>query len=178
MLNENGLKEALTNKTIEVDNGLENIKDNSIQVTLGDTLKVYESPVLDIKKTNYTKTLVIPEEGLLLEPNKLYLGRTNEYTKTNGYVPLLSGQDVLAAVGMEIHITAGFGDNGFEGTWTLEIICTNPTIVYPGMIIGEIYYSPLIGDDKITYQGKYLGQIEPTASRIEKDYKGSEQNAN
>ena len=105
-----------------------------------------------------------------MEPNKLYLGSTNEYTKTDGYVPVLSGLLELATLGMEIHITAGFGDNGFEGTWTLEIICSNPTIVYPNMEIGRVYYYPLIGDDKIKYRGKYFGQIDPTESRLAKEY--------
>lgn len=73
---------------------------------------------------------------------------------------------------MEIHVTAGFGDNGFEGTWTLEIVCTNPTKVYPGMPIGRVYYYPLIGDADIEYRGKYFGQVEPTASRLSQEYEG------
>ncbi len=83
---------------------------------------------------------------------------------------MLAGKEELATLGMEIHITAGFGDNGFEGTWTLEIVCANPTIVFPGMDIGEIYYFPLIGDPEIEYRGKYFRQIEPTASRLSQEY--------
>lgn len=169
MLNEEGLKKELDG-TIYVDNGADNIGENYIFVTLGDTLKVYDEPVLDTKNPNNSETLEISETGLLLEPNKLYLGRTNEYTKTYGFVPLLSGLTELASLGMEIHITAGFGDNGFEGTWTLEIICANPTIVYPNMPIGRIYYYPLIGDSSIEYRGKYFGQIDPTESKLSQEY--------
>ena len=82
----------------------------------------------------------------------------------------MAGTEELAAIGMEIHVTAGFGDNGFEGTWTLEIVCTNPTRVYPRMPIGRIYYYPLIGDDDIKYRGKYFEQVEPTASRLHQEY--------
>lgn len=170
MLNKNGLEEAINNNTIYVENALNNIQENYILVTLGDTLKVYNQPVLDIKQPSLIKTISIPQDGLILEPNKLYLGRTNEYTKTHGYVPLLSGLPELAALGMEIHITAGFGDNGFEGTWTLEIICANPTKVYPDIPIGRLYYLPVIGDEQITYCGKYFGQVEATESRMQKDF--------
>ena len=38
------------------------------------------------------------------------------------------------------------------------------------MPIGKLYYTPLIGDDSISYQGKYLGQVDPTISRMELDY--------
>lgn len=169
MLNKNAIEKQL-NTNIYVDDGKEKIGENYIFVTLGDTLKVYDTPLLDIKSQNESRTITIPEEGLLLEPNKLYLGRTNEYTKTYGFVPLLSGLTELATLGVEIHITAGFGDNGFEGTWTLEIICANPTILYPNMPIGRLYYYPLIGDPSIEYKGKYLGQIDPTESRIEREY--------
>lgn len=169
MLNKNAIEKQL-NTNIYVDDGKEKIGENYIFVTLGDTLKVYDTPLLDIKSQNESRTITIPEEGLLLEPNKLYLGRTNEYTKTYGFVPLLSGLTELATLGVEIHITARFGDNGFEGTWTLEIICANPTILYPNMPIGRLYYYPLIGDPSIEYKGKYLGQIDPTESRIEREY--------
>lgn len=170
MLNKKGLKEAILKDEIYVENGINNIGENYIDVTLGDMLKVYDTPLLDIQNPNPTKTIMIPDTGLILEPNKLYLGRTNEYTKTYGYVPLLSGLPKLASLGVEIHITAGFGDNGFEGTWTLEIICANPTKVYPNIPIGRIYYYPLIGDPSIEYRGKYFGQVEATESRLSKEY--------
>ena len=168
MLNNEGIKSEIEKNNIYVDKP--EIGENYIYVNLGDTLKVYDTPVLDAKQTSPTKTIIIPEEGLILEPNKLYLGRTEEFTKTYNFVPLLGGLDDIAREGMEIHITAGFGDNGFEGTWTLEIICALPTIVYPKMRIGKIYYNALIGDPQIEYRGKYFGQIEPTESRLSEEY--------
>ena len=169
MLNKNGIKEGLS-QGIYVDSSQDKIGENYITVTLSNMLKTYETPLLETTSPNPSQTILIPETGFILEPNKLYLGSTNEYTKTDGYVPVLSGLLELATLGMEIHITAGFGDNGFEGTWTLEIICSNPTIVYPNMEIGRVYYYPLIGDDKIKYHGKYFGQIDPTESRLAKEY--------
>ena len=174
MLSKKGILKEL-DKNICVDNAFKNTKDNYILVTLNDILKTYEENDIDIKKQLKTKKIKIPKEGLVLEPNKLYLGRTNEFTKTEEFVPVLSGLDNIAIMGMEIHITAGFGDNGFEGTWTLEIICSNKTKVYPNMLIGRVYYHPLVGDTSIKYRGKYFGQIEATESRISTEYNKQEE---
>lgn len=74
-----------------------------------------------MKTPNAVKKLIIPEEGLLLEPRRLYLGRTNEFTKTDKYIPMLEGRSSTGRLGLFIHVTAGFGDVGFAGFWTLEI---------------------------------------------------------
>lgn len=178
MLSNQAIKEELKRKSITVDNGINNLESNSIKVTLGDKIKVYDAPYLKITESTPTKEFTIPEEGLILKPNELYIARTYEFTKTYGFVPLLAGKEELAAIGMEIHITAGFGDNGFEGTWTLEIVCANPTKIYPRMEIGEIYYYPLIGDANIEYRGKYFRQVEATASRLCEEYpKNTEKNS-
>lgn len=177
MLSSQALKDEIKRKSINVDGKNDNIQNNFIEVTLGDSIKVYDAPFLNVTEDTPTREIIIPQEGLMLKPNELYIGRTAEFTKTYGFVPLLAGREELAAVGMEIHVTAGFGDNGFEGTWTLEIVCANPTIVYPGMPIGQIYYYPLIGDDNIKYRGKYFGQVDPTSSRLYKEYGNEEKEA-
>jgi len=55
---------------------------NSYNLRLHNELLVYEEDVLDMKKLNKTRNIIIPEEGYILNPGKLYLGRTFEYTKT------------------------------------------------------------------------------------------------
>ena len=67
----------------------ERINPNSYNLSLYPQLMVYDTPVLDMKKNNPTRILEIPESGLTLEPGKLYLGRTDEYTRTEGLVPCL-----------------------------------------------------------------------------------------
>ncbi len=67
----------------------EQLNPNSYNLRLHDELLVYSDPVLDMKKPNAYERIRIPEEGLVLEPNKLYLGRTMEYTATEGLVPML-----------------------------------------------------------------------------------------
>lgn len=74
------------------------INPNSYNLSLYKELLVYENVVLDMKTKNTTSKIIIPEDGLLLEPNKLYLGRTNEFTSTDKYVPMLEG-DVLRQEG-------------------------------------------------------------------------------
>lgn len=142
---------------------------NSYYLHIADELVIYDEDVLECKKPNKTRKVTIPEEGYVLRPGELYLSRTLEYTETDHFVPLLCGRLSLAALGVTIHITAGFGDNGFKGTWTLEIFCIKPVRIYPGMRVCQVCYFPVVGEENIKYTGKYLGQIDATASRIYKD---------
>ena len=146
------------------------INPNSYNLKLGKELVVYKDDVLDSKKENATETIIIPEEGLVLEPNKLYLGKTIEYTETDKYIPMLNGRSSIGRLGLTIHVTAAFGDVGFKGTWTLEIFALKPIRIYPNMEICQICYYPIIGDPAIRYNGKYLGQQDVTASRLYKEY--------
>lgn len=170
MLNSNGIEAELKRGSIYVDGMRSDVFENGVTVTLGDTLKVYDGPALDVTKSSPYEEFTIPESGLILKPGELYIGRTHEFTKTYGFVPILKGTEELAALGMDIHVTAGFGDNGFEGTWTLEIKCSLPTIVYPNMKVGYLTYDPLIGSADTLYRGKYFGQIDPTTSRLSSEY--------
>lgn len=137
---------------------------NSYNLTLHDELLIYRSGVLDMKTPNETETLAIPEDGLLLEPGRLYLGRTVEYTRTDAYVPMLEGRSSTGRLGLCIHVTAGFGDVGFAGYWTLEIFCIHPIRIYPGVGICQIYYHTIAGDYDSYRSGKYQNNtgIQPS----------------
>ena len=111
----------------------ESVGPNSYSVHIGNELLIYENDVLECKKKSETRKIIIPEDGYILRPGELYLSRTVEYTESNHFVPLLCGRFSLASLGVMIHITAGFGDNGFKGTWTLEICCVKPVKIYPNM---------------------------------------------
>lgn len=113
---------------------------NSYNLRLHEELAVYTEPVLDMKKPQPLERLVIPPEGLLLEPGRLYLGRTIEYTETRGYVPMLEGRSSIGRLGLSVHITAGFGDVGFRGYWTLEIFALVPIRIYAGVEICQVFY--------------------------------------
>ncbi len=128
---------------------------NSYNLRLHRDLLVYTEPVLDMKKRNNVTTLSIPDEGLVLEPGKLYLGRTLEFTRTDSVVPMLEGRSSIGRLGLFIHITAGFGDVGFKGYWTLEMFCVLPIRIYPDIEICQIFYHSIEGDFDRYVSNKY-----------------------
>ena len=137
---------------------------NSYNLRLHNELLVYDDPVLDMKKPAATTKIRIPESGFTLEPRKLYLGRTVEFTRTTHLVPMLEGRSSVGRLGVFVHVTAGFGDVGFAGYWTLEMFCIQPVIIYPGVEICQIYYHTIEGDYEPYSSGKYQGNkgIQPS----------------
>lgn len=131
------------------------------------TNQVLRDYALDPKKENETIDITIPEEGYVLLPGTLYLGETVEYTETYGYVPKIDGRSTTGRLGIVIHLTAGFGDNGFKGKWTLEITVTHPVIVYPNMEIGQLYFEELQGDSSMKYEGKYQNQQGVQGAKVD-----------
>src|SRR5690606_33310908 len=108
---------------------------NSYNLTLHDELMVYEELVLDMAKPNRVRRIALPVDGLTLSPNQLYLGRTAERTTTRNLVPQIEGRSSVGRLGLFVHVTAGFGDVGFSGYWTLEIYAVQPVKIYPGVPI-------------------------------------------
>jgi dCTP deaminase len=143
---------------------------NSYNLRLHNELLVYEDNVLDMKKINKRKSIVIPDEGMLLEPGRLYLGRTYEYTETDKYVPMLEGRSSIGRLGLYIHVTAGFGDVGFSGYWTLEIQCIQPVKIYPMVEICQIYYHSIEGEYERYQSGKYQNNTGIQPSMLYKDF--------
>lgn len=127
---------------------------NSYDVHLSKYLAVYEDEVLDAKKHNKIKEIIIPEEGFVLQPGTLYLGVTQEYTETHNSVPFLEGKSSIGRLGIDIHATAGKGDVGFCNTWTLEISCVHPVRVYAGMPVGQLIYFTVEGEIENYYNKK------------------------
>ncbi|MCL2415988.1 MAG: dCTP deaminase [Defluviitaleaceae bacterium] len=143
---------------------------NSYNLRLHNKMLVYDGAVLDMKRPNPTRELAIPQEGIVLEPGRLYLGRTMEYTATNGYVPMLEGRSSVGRLGVFIHVTAGFGDVGFSGFWTLEIHCVHPVRIYAGVEICQIYYHTIQGAYSNYSSGKYQNNREIQPSLMYKDF--------
>ncbi|MFV0399464.1 MAG: dCTP deaminase [Oscillospiraceae bacterium] len=143
---------------------------NSYNLSLHDKLVVYTDRTLDMKKDNPHKTIDIPESGLRLEPGTLYLGRTEEFTETKNLVPMLEGRSSVGRLGVFIHVTAGFGDVGFRGYWTLEIHCIQPVIIYPHVQVCQIYYHTLEGEHAEYASGKYQDNGGIQTSRLYRDF--------
>ena len=60
--------------------------------------------------------------------------------------PFLEGKSSTGRLGIDIHATAGKGDVGFCGNWTLEISVKQPVRIYKGMPIGQLIYFPVDGE--------------------------------
>ncbi|MBQ8294042.1 MAG: hypothetical protein IJX89_01480 [Alphaproteobacteria bacterium] len=118
-------------------------------------------------KHHETIDIKIPETGLVLHPMFGFLGSTVEYTETRNLIPHIDGKSSVGRNFIKNHFTAGRGDDGFCGDWTLEIEVLYPTVVYPYMRIGQIYYETIMGErmpyDKIK-TSHYNGQRGPTAA--------------
>lgn len=146
-----------------------NINPNSYNFHLDNTLKIYTDKILDPKKKLNTKDIIIPEEGLLLKRNKLYLGSTIEIMGSNSYIPMIFGRSSIGRLGLFIHITAPLGDIGFHGKWTLQLHVTEPVVVYPGLRLGQIMFFKPLGEISL-YDGKYKNSRFPRKSEIKNDF--------
>lgn len=142
---------------------------NSYNLTLHDELLTYEEVVLDMRKPNRTRRLVIPPEGLVLSPNQLYLGRTCEMTETHNLVPMIEGRSSIGRLGLFVHVTAGFGDVGFKGYWTLEMFAVQPVKIYPGVSICQIFYHQIEGSIQEYVSNKYQNNHDIQPSLLYKE---------
>lgn len=101
-----------------------------------------------------------PEKGWLLKPGIGYLMHTAERIHTKKYVPILDGKSSVGRLFIQVHATAGFGDPGFDGQYTLEVIVQHPVRVYAGMRICQIRFQDMAGWVERTYDkvGHYRGE--------------------
>ena len=147
------------------------INPNSYNLALHNELLVYKDSILDMKRINRVEKIIIPLSGLVLEPNRLYLGRTVEHTETKNLVPMLEGRSSIGRLGLFVHVTAGFGDVGFRGFWTLEIFCVQPIKIYPNVEICQVYYHTIEGDYEHYSSEKYQNNRGIQSSLLFKDFK-------
>lgn len=141
----------------------ERLGSNSYDLTLGDSLLVYDGPELDARKPNpYTMFEIPRNEGFVLQPGELYLGVTQERTTSRIHMPYIEGKSSIGRLGISVHLTAGCGDIGFSGYWTLEITAVKPVRVYSGMPIAQVLFMlPLTTAAQPYYMkkdAKYSGQ--------------------
>ena len=164
------------NKDIIIDPfNIKNLNPNSYNLTLHDEIKFYDCNFLDMKKDNPTKIIKIPNDGLWLEPGETYLGRTIEYTVTKNLVPIIKARSSIARLHINIINSAGFGDIGYSGHWTIPISVIKKTKVYPFVTICQIYYSDITGeiDKEYNINNKYQNSRDIMASKIYKEFEST-----
>jgi dCTP deaminase len=168
LLTRSGILKAIQDGYIGIEPFNENqLNPNSYDLRLGRQVLLYEPGEIDAAKPHQIISQEITDEGILLQPGELYLMATEEVTTSANHVPGIEGRSSVGRLGVNVHATAGFGDVGFHGTWTLEVSCVRPVRLYAGMRICQIYYTTCSEiEEGDLYAGKYLGQHEPCASRI------------
>jgi dCTP deaminase len=97
-----------------------------------------------------------PVKGWVLKPGIGYLMHTAERVRTDHYVPVLDGKSSLGRLFVQVHVTAGYGDPGFDGQYTLEVVVTHAIRVYPGMPFCQIRFHTISGKVRL-YTGRYKG---------------------
>lgn len=133
----------------------------SYDLRLGSTYRTYKRapwsffPRLDAAKENPTEEREMdPKRGLWLWPLRGYLMHTHERIVTDRYVPVIDGKSSIGRLFVWVHVTAGFGDPGFDGQYTLEVVSLYPVRLYPGMRICQVRFHTVEGPIPL-YDGQY-----------------------
>jgi dCTP deaminase len=114
-------------------------------------------------------------ESITIIPGQFILGHSMEYIKLPDNVSAdLEGRSSFARLGLEIHMTAGFVDPGFEGVLTFEIYNAgpNPIRLFPGLRIAQLRFIPIDNPSKPyghRHGVKYKGLLEHHVSKQAKD---------
>ncbi len=113
-------------------------------------------------------------KSVTIAPGQFLLGHSMEYIQLpDNICGNLEGRSSFARLGIEIHMTAGFIDPGFEGVITFEIYNAGPTTVrlYPGMRIGQLRFEKnSMPENPYNKQNvKYKGLLEHNVSLQSKD---------
>lgn len=146
------------------------INPNSYNYSLGVRLKRVTSDVIDLRMPDEFEDIEISEDGTTLSPGECYLGHTAEIFGSEVYAALVTGRSSIGRKFITNHITAGLIDVGFLGEITLEITVQKPTVVYPGVLFGQIFWFSVVGETSPQYEGKYQRQTGPTGSRMFLDH--------
>lgn len=122
------------------------IQANSYDFHIDSTLKVYKANVLDARGKNEMKEVTITNEGLLLEPDQIYIGKTQEIIGSNEYVPIIKGRSSIGRLGIFVNITADLIDLGSIKQCTLMLNPVLPVKIYPNMNIGQVTFWSIKGE--------------------------------
>lgn len=126
----------------------------SYNYRLGPVLRTHRSPVIDTRAANELQECAIPDDGMVLEPGRVYLGTTVEEIGSSVFVPSLIGRSSLGRLGVFLQFSADLGNIGSCHRWTLEIKVVQPTRVYSGMAAGQVTFWSTVGA-ALPYAGRF-----------------------
>lgn len=142
------------------------VEQNSYGFRLGHRLVECGTELFDARRALLPiPALEIPDEGIVLQPDRLYLGETLEIIGSDYYACELYGTLSIAALGVWIQVSAPLGHTGAVVRWTLEIRVAQPIRLLPRMLIGKVAFWSVEGD-VIAYSGRYANSVAVTQSRL------------
>lgn len=122
----------------------------------GQNLAPNLSGALRVDKKNPVRRFKMPESGWLLKPGIGYLACTVERVHVKDLVPIVDGKSSIGRLFVKVHETAGYGDPGFDGQYTLEMTSVHPIWVIPGMRICQMRFHTMVGEvDDYQEKGSY-----------------------
>lgn len=136
----------------------EQVNPNSYNYRLGKKLLCLEG--------DKQKSIVIPKEGFILKPHKIYLASTLEILGSKRYAMSLIGRSSLGRLGLFLQVSANLGHTGSSHKWTLELVSTKHIKIYPNMIVGQISFWTNFGSINC-YKNGYSSYNIPKISKLE-----------
>jgi dCTP deaminase len=142
------------------------VEQNSYGFRLGPQLVECPPELFDARRPVTARAAAeIPAEGIVLRPNRLYLGETLEVIGSERHACELYGCLSVAALGIWIQVSAPLGHTGAIVRWTLEIRVAQPVRVRAGLLIGKVAFWSVAG--RLTrYAGRYAESQTVTQSRL------------
>jgi len=138
---------------------VDQLNPNSYNYRLGDEITFRHDD-------GHYETLIIPSEGLVLEPHRVYLGHTFETLGSEKYAMSLIGRSSTGRLGLFLQVSADLGHTGSVHKWTLEIVAAQKIRIYPNMITGQISFWENFGDVS-PYSEGYSSYSRPQISKFE-----------
>jgi dCTP deaminase len=121
------------------------ISPNSYDFRLGDVLEVYEREELDSRADNPKKHIRIPDDGIVLRTDRVYLAQTQEEIGSDTFVPMIHARSSVARLGLFIHVTCDVIEMGSYDRSILQLHAVQPVRIFKGMRIGQVTFWSVTG---------------------------------
>jgi dCTP deaminase len=140
---------------------VEQLNPTSYSYRLG--LEIGEPDAANSGKEEGAGVVQIPAIGMVLQPGRLYLSHTYEVIGSRECVVTLMGRPAIGRLGLFVQLSADLGNIGDAHSWTLELTCVQPVMIYPRMLIGELSFWETSGERSF-YSGPYTRFSRPTGN--------------
>lgn len=175
MLNDVEIKAWAERNVVPLD--LQNLNPASIDLRLGNTLRktkwYWKRPFWPLTwKIHKIRPLQLwgPEiefEKYTMRPGEFLLTCSMEKTFIpEDFVSILLSKSSTGRMGIE-HLHSGFGDPGFNGKWTWELVNVAPwpVEICAGQRLMQLVLAKLVSAPERMYDGRYQNQEGPTPAR-------------